>query len=236
MKLLIKKMNKAYSAITVFADFNLQIEENKITCILGPSGIGKTTLLNIICGLTSPDKGDISDFKEKTFSYIFQEPRLLKWKTVYENIYFVLKDIFPREKSKIISDKLIDIVGLKSFKDYYPDKISGGMAQRVSIARAFAYPSEILLMDEPFKSLDIKLKKKLINSFYYLWELDKRTVIFVTHDIDEAAYLGDEIFILEEKSPANIKTQVKIDISQKERLNDYAKIREIKKMLTDSIN
>ena len=140
MKLAIKKINKSYQAISVFNDFNLEIEANNITCILGPSGIGKTTLLNIICGLTSPDYGDISDFKEKTFSYIFQEPRLLKWKTVYENIIFVLKDIYPLEESKIITDKLIDIVGLKSFKDYYPDKISGGMAQRVSIARAFAYP------------------------------------------------------------------------------------------------
>ena len=235
MKLAIKKINKSYQAISVFNDFNLEIEANNITCILGPSGIGKTTLLNIICGLTNPDYGDISDFKEKTFSYIFQEPRLLKWKTVYENIFFVLKDIFPQEKSKAITDKLIDIVGLKSFKDYYPDKISGGMAQRVSIARAFAYPSEILLMDEPFKSLDVKLKKKLIDSFFYLWEMDKRTVIFVTHDIDEAAHLGDEIFILEEISPTNIKKQVKINVSQKERLSDYSKIKEIKKMLIDNI-
>jgi NitT/TauT family transport system ATP-binding protein len=235
MKLSIKKISKSYSAVPVFDDFNLQVDENKITCVLGPSGIGKTTLLNIICGLTNPDYGNISDFKEKTFSYIFQEPRLLKWKTVYENIFFVLKGIFPYEKSKIITKNLIDVVGLNNFKDYYPDKISGGMAQRVSIARAFAYPSEILLMDEPFKSLDIKLKKKLINSFFYLWELDKRTVIFVTHDLDEAAYLGDEIFILEETSPAKIKTQVKIDIPQKERLSDYKNIRDIKKMLIDNI-
>ncbi len=235
MKLKIKKISKSYPAINVFNNFDLEIEENSITCILGPSGIGKTTLLNIICGLIIPDCGDISDFREKTFSYIFQEPRLLKWKTVYENIFFVLKDIFENEKSKVITDNVIDIVGLKSFKDYYPDKISGGMAQRVSIARAFAYPSEILLMDEPFKSLDIRLKKKLIDSFFYLWEIDKRTVIFVTHDIDEAAYLGDEIFILDEKSPSIIKNSVRIDISQKERLSDYSKIREIKKILTDSI-
>jgi len=235
MNLAIKKLFKSYPSIPVFDDFNINIKVNNITCILGPSGIGKTTLLNIISGLTNHDSGDISDFNKKTFSYIFQEPRLLKWKTVYENILFVLKDIFPYEKSKAVTDKIIDIVGLKDFRDYYPDKISGGMSQRVSIARAFAYPSDILLMDEPFKSLDIKLKKKLIDSFFYLWDMDKRTVIFVTHDIDEAAYLGDDIFILEDTRPTSIKNHVTISVTQKERLEDHNKINEIKKMLIDSI-
>lgn len=235
MALTVRNLKKGYTEIPIFENFNLIIEEKKITCILGPSGIGKTTLLNVISGITNADSGDLSDFKSRNFSYIFQEPRLLRWKTVYGNISFVLKDLYSKKETDRITNKYIDMVGLAKFRDYYPDNISGGMTQRVSIARAFAYPSEILIMDEPFKSLDMKLKKKLINSFINLWEIDRRTVIFVTHDVEEAAYIGNNIFILKDSLPTNIKKEVNIDLPQKERLGDYQKIREIKKILIDNL-
>jgi NitT/TauT family transport system ATP-binding protein len=233
MALVIKNLYKSYPKIQIFNGLDMDVRENKITCILGPSGIGKTTLLNIISGITSPDNGNISDFKDKDFSYIFQEPRLLSWKTVYENINFVLKDIYKEKELKSRVKKYLEIVGLYEYRDYFPNKLSGGMQQRVSIARAFAYPSEILLMDEPFKSLDAKLKKNLLNSFMALWEADKRTVVFVTHDIEEAAYASDFVYVLEDSFPTRIKNMMQIEKSFKERLGDYQSVREIKKTLVD---
>ncbi|MCL5073609.1 MAG: ABC transporter ATP-binding protein [Actinobacteria bacterium] len=235
MSLEIKKLKKSYTDTPIFNDFNLSLEEKKINCILGISGIGKTTLLNIVSGITDADSGDISDFKNKSFSYIFQEPRVLEWKTVFGNIFFVLKDIYPKEETEARANRYISMVGLADYKNYYPEFLSGGMQQRVSIARAFAYPSDILIMDEPFKSLDLKLKKNLINSFIDLWQSDKRTVIFVTHDVEEAAYIGDRIFILTDIMPAGIKKVICIEIPQKERLSDYSKIRDLKRNLIDSL-
>jgi NitT/TauT family transport system ATP-binding protein len=233
MVLAIKNLYKSYSKIHIFDSLDMDVQENKITCILGPSGIGKTTLLNMICGLTLPDSGDISDFKDKDFSYIFQEPRLLYWKTVYENINFVLKEIYQEKELKSRVNSYLEIVGLYKYRDSYPNRLSGGMQQRVSIARAFAYPSEILLMDEPFKSLDAKLKKNLLHSFMALWEADKRTVIFVTHDIEEAAYISDFVYVLEDSFPTKIKNIMQIDKSFNERLNNFQAVREIKKRLIE---
>jgi ABC-type nitrate/sulfonate/bicarbonate transport system, ATPase component len=233
MALAIKNLCKSYPGIQIFDGLDMDVQENKITCILGPSGIGKTTLLNIISGITPPDSGNISDFEGKDFSYIFQEPRLLYWKTVYENISFVLKDTYKEKELQSRVNRYLEIVGLFKYRDYYPNKLSGGMEQRVSIARAFAYPSEILLMDEPFKSLDAKLKKNLLNSFLALWETDTRTVLFVTHDIEEAAYISNFVYVLEDSFPTKIKNMIQIEKSFKERLADYQAVREIKKTLIE---
>ncbi len=233
MVLAIKNLCKSYDSSYIFDGLDMDVVENKITCILGPSGIGKTTLLNIISGLTAPDSGDISDFKSRDFSYIFQEPRLLYWKTVYENINFALKDIYKEKELISRVNNYLEIVGLYKYKDYYPNKLSGGMQQRVSIARAFAYPSEILLMDEPFKSLDAKLKKNLLYSFMSLWDADKRTVVFVTHDIEEAAYVSNFVYVLEDSFPTKIKNTIQIEKSFQERLDDYQSVREIKKTLVE---
>ncbi|MGE5473597.1 MAG: ABC transporter ATP-binding protein [Ignavibacteriales bacterium] len=216
MSLNIKNLSKSFGKLTVFKDFNLEIPEGQITCILGPSGCGKTTLLNIIGGLEEPDSGELKGFESKVISYIFQEPRLIRWKTVWDNIDFVIKDSHSKEERNNLINKYLEIVGLADFKDYYPDRLSGGMMQRTAIARAFVYPADLLIMDEPFKGLDLKLKISVMDSFIKLWKADKRTAVFVTHDIDEALYMGDEIYVLS-SLPAQIRKEYFNQVGREDR-------------------
>lgn len=225
MSLNIKNLSKSFQNINLFQDFNMEIQEHTISCILGPSGCGKTTLLNMISNTTKKDEGSFLGFDDKIISYIFQEPRLLPWKTVKENIAFVIHD--NEERNKII-DKYIRLVELENFANYYPSKLSGGMKQRVAIARAFAYPSDLILMDEPLKALDLKLKLNLIKSFRRIWQFDKRTVIFVTHDIDEALLLGNDIYLF---SKAPVKIIEKLSINDKDRSLTNPEIIRLKKMI-----
>ena len=199
----LKNICKSFGSLKVFDDFNINFNKNIINCILGPSGCGKTTLLNIIAGLMLPDSGEISGINLDKISCVFQEPRLLPWKTARKNIEFTLRDKYTQNEVMEVVDKYIKLVQLDGYGDYYPGQLSGGMNQRVSLARAFSFPSEIILMDEPFKGLDYKLKQSLQNSFLELWQSDKRTVIYVTHDVDEAIELGENIFLFS-KSPVKI--------------------------------
>jgi NitT/TauT family transport system ATP-binding protein len=207
----LKNICKSYGVVSLFRDFSIGFDEGRITCILGPSGCGKTTLLNIIGGLVKPDSGSINGFEGKAVSYIFQDPRLLPWKTVRENIDFVLSHEIPVLEREETVNRFIGLVELEQFANYYPAKLSGGMRQRVSIARAFAYPSDIILMDEPLKGLDIKLKLNLIRTFSRIWETDKRTVIFVTHDVEESLLLSNEIIVMS-PAPVQIVTRRKVEI------------------------
>lgn len=234
MSLEIKALHKKYDTISLFSDFNISFQEGTITCILGPSGCGKTTLLNIIGDIIKPDSGQLTGFREKTASYIFQDPRLLPWKTVEENIGFVLSKDMPAEERKKITGQLIRLMELENFASYYPSKLSGGMRQRVSIARAFAYPSDIILMDEPLKGLDIKLKLNLIRIFSQMWLTDKRTVIFVTHDVDEALLLGNDIIVLS-RPPVKIITKKQLDLPFEERRLDSDSFRELKRNLMSAL-
>ena len=181
----IKNLSKTYSDLKVYDNFNLSIEEGKIISILGESGSGKTTLLNCIAGLTAYE-GSIPKLK---CSYVFQIPRLVPNLTVRQNLMLICKD---EDK---VSDMLVK-VHLEDKAESFPIKLSGGQAQRVSLARAFLFDSDIILLDEPLSSLDLRLKKEITDLFLSIWQDDKRTAVYVTHDIDEAINIAHRIIIL----------------------------------------
>ncbi|MBN2863123.1 MAG: ABC transporter ATP-binding protein, partial [Bacteroidales bacterium] len=234
MALRIDDLNKKYGDISLFRDFSISFTESIITCILGPSGCGKTTLLNIIGGITLPDSGILSGFDGKLTSYIFQDPRLLPWKTVRGNIEFVMDRGMAPSVLEKESDRLIRLVDLDGFAAYYPSRLSGGMRQRVSIARAFACHSDIILMDEPLKGLDIALKQNLIRSFSRIWKTDMRTVIFVSHDVDEALMLGEEIMVFS-RPPVQMVAHEIFKEPVEERRPDTAQYINLKKKLLTAL-
>ena len=183
-----KNVSKFYGENAVYKNFNFSIEEGAVTCILGESGSGKTTLLNMLAGLT-PYLGEITP--RVKCSYVLQEPRLVPSLTVLGNLCLVCRDA-DRIRTMLAA------VGLEGREGAYPRELSGGQAQRVSLARAFLYPSEVILMDEPFSSLDIALKVKMAALFLGLWRSEKRTAVFVTHDVDEAAMLANRVVVLKD--------------------------------------
>lgn len=208
-------VSKNYDELEVLKDFNISFEKNKITCLFGPSGVGKTTIANIVAGIVHVDKGYIDGIDNSLFSYVFQEPRLLKWFDVYDNIDFVLKDVYESEKRVEIISGYLEMVELSEYKHYKINALSGGMEQRVSLARAFAYPSDILIMDEPFKGLDLKLKQEMISLFKRMWEKSNRTVIFITHDVEEAINLSHEIYTLKNR-PLSIINRINVNNNTEE--------------------
>jgi NitT/TauT family transport system ATP-binding protein len=234
MSLQINGLNKRFGEISLYSDFSINFQEGTISCILGPSGCGKTTLLNIIGKTQNFESGQLVGFEKKVISYIFQDPRLLPWKTVEENIDFVLSHDLPVEARKKTVSRFLRLVELESFATYYPSQLSGGMRQRVSIARAFAFPSDLILMDEPLKGLDIKLKLNLIKAFTHIWDEDKRTVIFVTHDVEEALLLGNEIFVFSQ-APVTTKMQQRIDLPVLDRSLHSKDLKAYKEVLLNSL-
>lgn len=205
---------KKYDEQVIFDHLNLEFPKDKITCILGESGVGKTTLLNMIAGLT-PYQGKIEASGD--VSYIFQEARLVPNLTVLENLRFTSKNATDEEIKNLLT-----ILEIDDKMHIYPNKLSGGEAQRVSIARAFLYDAPILLMDEPFSSLDLSLKYRLISYFSNLWNTNKKTVLFVTHDIDEAILLAEDILILKNRS---ISKNFHIEDSLPRKLSNQENIR-----------
>ena len=217
----IENINKRYGDNIIFNNFQIDFYENKINCILGKSGCGKTTLLNIISGVVKNDESDFKGIEDLGVSYIFQDDRLIDWLSVEDNIKLVIKKHYSEDKVNELCEKYLKLVGIYEYKNYYPQRLSGGMRQRVNIARAFIYPSKIIIMDEPFKSIDIKNKQIIMENFKRILEEDNRTVLFVTHDIDEALYLGDVAFILGDR-PLKIKNIFKeIKDTDKEKISEY---------------
>ncbi|MBQ6630778.1 MAG: ABC transporter ATP-binding protein [Romboutsia sp.] len=217
----IENINKSYGENIIFNDFKINFYENKVNCILGKSGSGKTTLLNIISGVTKNDTNNFKGIENLGISYIFQDDRLIDWLTVEENIKLVVKKYYKEKEIDELCKKYLKLVDIYEYKDYYPQMLSGGIRQRVNIARAFIYPSKIIIMDEPFKSIDVKNKLMIMEKFKNILKKDNRTVLFVTHDIDEALYLGDKVFVLGDR-PLKIKRVFEeIKDIDKEKISKY---------------
>ncbi len=224
----LRGITKTFNNLHIFENFNMTIQDKKITCFLGASGCGKSTLLNMIAGIMPYEQGSIEGIGGNK-SYIFQDTRLLPWATVEENILFVLKSLRNMNQQDVVA-KYLDLVKLSEYRNYYPKELSGGMKQRVIIARAFAYPSDVLLMDEPFKGLNPELKKELMNAFIKLWQADRRTVLFVTHEVDEALLLADEIYQLEGR-PVRIDRHVQIDTAKNKRSTQWESLQDYRHKL-----
>ena len=203
--IIFKNFSFSYPDKEIYKNFNAVFSGGKINVVLGASGVGKTTLLNALTGLSGFD-GEIENMP-KNVSYIFQSDRLVKTISVEKNLDFVLKNaIYDMAKLLEISDVLKRL----------PTEISGGQAQRVQMARAFLYPSEVMLLDEPFKGLDVSLKTRLIKKFLELWGRDGRTVVLVTHDVYDALLMGDKVFVLS-GSPADIVYETELTVEKSER-------------------
>jgi NitT/TauT family transport system ATP-binding protein len=203
MRLEIDGISKAFGEQPIFSSFSASFEENAVTILLGPSGCGKTSLLRMIAGLLPPDSGTIRGMDPASLSFVFQEPRLVPWLSVEDNVALAVRDSLKPLAARERALKFLGLVGLGDFARRKPRILSGGMRQRASLARAFCRPAALLLMDEPFQSLDLKLRLSLMDEFVKLWQEEPKTVVFVTHDIQEALYLGDEVLVLG-GSPAEI--------------------------------
>jgi len=227
-------ISKSYGDLLVFSGLSLEVKANRIVAFLGPSGCGKTTLLSIIAGLKAPDQGRVTGLAGKPFSYLFQEPRLLDWLTVAQNLSFVLQDKIPRSKLTGRINYYLEQMEILPYRDAYPRKLSGGQRQRVAMARALAYPSRLLLMDEPFKSLDLSLKWALITRFRQIWAAAPRTVLLVTHDPKEALLLAHEIYVLSPK-PAVIKGYYEVPLPWDEREPDALPLLQLEQEITAAL-
>jgi NitT/TauT family transport system ATP-binding protein len=205
-------------ALEVLKDISLEVQAGEFVSVVGPSGCGKTTFLEIIDGRLEPTTGEIEIDGERVTgpgpdrAFVFQQDSLLPWRTVFANIGFgleVQKD--DRQRISETTTDLASLVGLEGFEDRYPHELSGGMRQRANVARALAVDPEVLLMDEPFSSLDAQTREFMQAELLRIWSARQKTVLFVTHQIDEAAYLADRVAVFSAR-PAYIREVVDVDL------------------------
>jgi NitT/TauT family transport system ATP-binding protein len=218
--LTVENLNKKYvshgSVTSALVDINLRIEEGQFVCLLGPSGCGKSTLLKIIAGLIPATSGRITINGQPVSgpgperAVVFQDYALFPWMTVRDNVEFGLEARrLPVAERREVSKRLLKVVGLSDFADRFPHQLSGGMKQRVSIARALAVDPSLLLMDEPFGALDAQTRQLLQDELLRIWREYRKTVVFVTHSIEEAIYLSDRIVVMTAR-PGRVKQIVMI--------------------------
>ena len=240
VKVSVRNLTKCFGDLKVLDNISFDIKKGEFICVVGPTGCGKTTFLNLLTRLIPQTSGEIlidgepADPKKHNISFVFQEPSAFSWLTTQENIEYGLRiKKMPEEYIKQQSDKVISLLGLDRFRNAYPHEMSVSMEQRVVIGRAFAMNPDLLLMDEPYGRVDIKMRFFLEDEVIKLWKATGATVLFITHNLEEAVYLAERVLVLSAK-PATIKAQVPINIERPRKVSDPAFI-EVRKQITDMI-
>jgi len=217
-KLRIRGLCKRFRDLEVLRDINLEVPDGGFVTLVGPSGCGKTTVLRIIDGLEAPDAGEIEiDGKPvenpgADRGFVFQSDSLLPWRTVWGNVLIGLEinhRSIERHRSRV--QALLELVGLKGFEGYYPRQLSGGMRQRANLARALAVEPQVLLMDEPFAALDAQTREIMQAELMRIWSNDRKTVLFITHQIDEAVYLSDQVVVCGRR-PGHVREVIPVEL------------------------
>jgi len=240
VKVEVKNLTKYFGDLHVLDDVSFNIKKGEFVCVVGPTGCGKTTFLNLLTKIYTPTSGDLyidgepADPHKHNLAFVFQEPSAYPWLTVEQNLGFGLdiKRLSAAEKKKRV-DNIIRILGLEKFRSSYPHQLSVSTEQRIIIGRAFALNPDLLLMDEPYGQMDIKLRYYLEDEVIRLWKETGSTVVFITHNIEEACYLAERVLILTNK-PATIKEELRIDLPRPRRFADPEFIK-VRKHITDQI-
>ncbi|MDO5135241.1 MAG: ABC transporter ATP-binding protein [Eubacteriales bacterium] len=240
IKVEVKNLTKRFGDLLVLDDMSFHIRKGEFVCVVGPTGCGKSTFLNCLTRIHMPSSGDLyidgvpADPKKHNISFVFQEPSALPWLTVEENIAYGLK--IKRMAKKEIQervDQILNLMGLQEFRKAYPGELSVSAEQRIIIGRSFAMKPDLLLMDEPYGQMDVKMRFYLEDEVIRLWKELGSTVIFITHNIEEAVYLAEKVLILTNK-PAKIKEEVRIDLPRPRDITDPRFI-EYRNDITDKI-
>src|SRR5262249_52242911 len=216
-----KSYNSEQGSAVIVQDFNLRVNEGEFVCIIGHSGCGKSTVLSIVMGLNDATEGGVIVGGKEVVGpgldrgVVFQSPALLPWLTARENVLLAVEQVKDRRKErKELADKFLALVGLSDIADCYPDELSAGMRQRVGIARAFALEPKLLLLDEPFSLLDVITRMELQDELMRLWDAERKTVLMVTHDVDEALLLADRIVLMTNGPAATVGEIIAVPFSR----------------------
>ncbi len=240
VKIEVRDLCKCFGDLEVLNHMNFDIYEGEFLCVVGPTGCGKTTFCNVVTRLLPLTQGAITmggeeiDFKKHNVSFVFQEPSCIPWRTVWDDIKIGLqiKGVNKAEVRRRVN-AIIELTGLTGFEHFYPSQISASMKQRVAIARAFVTEPDLLLMDEPFGQLDTSTRFSIENQLIEIWHKTKRTIIFVTHNLEEAVYLSERILVCTQK-PTGIKEEVLVDLPHPRDITD-PKFVEIRNRVTDLV-
>ena len=232
-KVVFRNVNMSFGNVRVLDDVNLEVREGELVCLLGPSGCGKSTLLNIVGGFIEPAAGEVTIDGERVTGpdprriFVFQERGVFPWLTVEQNIGFGLFRQSDSEKRDRIAH-YVKLVGLVGFERSYPRELSGGMKQRLEVARALAVNPDVLYLDEPFGALDSITRLQMRRELLRIWEAEKKTILFVTHDIEESVQLADRVVVLSAR-PGRVRRVVDIDIPHPRDLSDprYIALRDL---------